>query len=70
MSIGRVEGIFIEIDGGEMVNIKDLSQGDYENFLELVHRLYLSYESILPPEIRAKFPTPKEPIPSLFPGTK
>ena len=60
MSIGRVEGIYINTPEGGMVNIKQLSQGDYENFLELVHRLYLSYEQILPAEIREKFPTPTD----------
>ena len=41
--IQKVTGIYIELDGKEKINIRDLSKIDYENFLESMNNIRMAY---------------------------
>lgn len=43
---GTLTKILLEIDGNDVVDITDLPKQDYEDFLELTHRLRLAYISV------------------------
>ena len=44
--IRRFSNILIEIDG-ELVQLRDLPKHEYEEFLEVMHRLRLAYISVV-----------------------
>jgi len=43
----KIKAIYVEYDDARLFNITDLHKPEYEEFLDLMHRLNIAYETIL-----------------------